>query len=113
DAPQDATPARDPIADLLRQTPQTPPVEPAPAGDPAPAAPSPVTPPVIVTPPPPKIEVAPLVVAEAEDEAEDESEAEEAAAIAEAKEPIVPGVRQRRPIAVVQAIDKVTAETMR
>jgi hypothetical protein len=107
DLPQDATPAPDPIGDALRNAP-TPPVtpapeEPAPAGDPAPAAPVPITP------------AAPLVIAEVEaEDDEGEDEARPAAAIEKKAEAVIePGRRQRRPVAVIQAIDKITAESMR
>ncbi|QQQ19189.1 DUF2155 domain-containing protein [Brevundimonas vitis] len=109
DSPQDARPSQDPIADLLRQTPAQPapaatpaPSEAAPAGTPAPAAPIPVT--------PPGAEAA-LDEAEAE-----EAEVEEAVPVttaAAATESDSPASRPRRRVAIVQAIDKVTAESMR
>jgi len=101
--PQNATPApgSDPIADALRQT--APPVEGAPAGVPAPAAPIAITPPVSVE-----------MIEAAEDA---EPVAEKAAPKAEAEqkidEPDVPLPRQRRRVAIVEAIDKITAERMR
>ncbi|MDI1280928.1 MAG: hypothetical protein ACI9YM_002266 [Brevundimonas sp.] len=106
DVPQDATPAPDTVADLLRQTPARPaPVESAPAGTPAPAAP------VAVSAPPVP------VVARAEEKVVPVVEPEPEVVVAEAStktdEPLVPARRQRRPVAVIQAIDKVTAETMR
>lgn len=108
DQPQDATPTRDPIADLLRQTPPTTtPSEAEPAATPAPANP------VVVVTPGVK-EIAPD--AEVEDEAEPAKEEEvvqTAAADTKVVEPETPQRRQRRRIAVVQAVDKVTAETMR
>lgn len=109
DVPQDATPAPETVADLLRQTPSRPvapaPVESAPAGAPAPAAPVPVsTPPVAVTP---------RVEEKAAPADEPEPVAEVSEATSKTDEPAVPARRQRRPIAVIQAIDKVTAETMR
>ncbi len=102
DLPQDAVPIQDPTATLNRQTPaQAPPIEPAPEAAPAPAAPIAVTP---VTPP--------IVVAEAE---EKEDEPEKAAAPPEkrADAPVAPARRQRRRVAIVEAIDKITAESMR
>jgi len=110
DVVQDATPAPATVADLLRQTPARPvasaPVESAPAGTPAPATP------VAVTPPP--AAVAPRIEEKAAPDAEPEPEL---AAVSETTtktdEPLVPARRQRRPVAVIQAIDKVTAETMR
>ncbi len=100
DQPREAAPA-DPIGDILRTTPQVqvvpPPTEPAR---------------VIELPAPPPLVVAPapaVQTAEAPSEPEPEVEARPAAAPAE---PPPPGRRQRRPVAVVQAIDKITAETM-
>jgi hypothetical protein len=106
DVPQDAKPTPDSVADLLRQTPpRTAPVESAPAGTPAPAAP------VAVSAPPVP------VVARAEEKVvpvvEPEPEVVAAEASTKTDEPPVPARRQRRPVAVIQAIDKVTAETMR
>ncbi|GLS01625.1 hypothetical protein GCM10007859_16400 [Brevundimonas denitrificans] len=102
DLPQDAVPIQDPTASLNRQTPaQTPPIEPAPEAAPAPAAPIAVTP---VTPP--------IVVAEAE-EKEDEPEKAEAAPAKRVETPAAPARRQRRRVAIVEAIDKITAESMR
>jgi hypothetical protein len=100
--PQDARPA-DPIGDILRNTA---PVEGAPAGTPAPKSPVPIVapPPVIATEPLDE-NGNPIVVAEAP--------------VADAKpaetvtEPDVPLPRQRRRVAIVEAIDKVTAERMR
>lgn len=109
DVPQDATPAPDSVADLLRQTPSRAaapaPVESAPAGTPAPAAPVAVsTPPVAILP---RVEekVAPAVVPEPVVEVSEVTSSTD--------DPLVPARRQRRPVAVIQAIDKVTAETMR
>ncbi len=107
DLPQDATPAAaDPIGDILKSTTNPPaaPVESAPAGVPAPARPVAVTP------------ADPAVVAQAEKEVEaavEEEEAEEKAAPKADEEAAPPGRRQRRPVAVIQAIDKITAESMR
>ena len=111
DAPRDATPAPDPIGDILRDAPPaptptvTPPGEPAPAGETAPALPVAVVP------------TAPAATAEveAEEEARSEEAADEDRAEAEQKveEPVVPTRRQRRRVAIVEAIDKITAESMR
>jgi hypothetical protein len=103
DVPQDAQPASpDPISDLLRDAPQTPPtpVEPAPSAELAPATP------IVVVP------TDPLVVAVLP---EDEADADAATDDAPAKlvEPVVPTRRQRRRVAIVEAIDKVTAQSMR
>jgi hypothetical protein len=102
--PQDARPA-DPIGDILRNSA---PVETAPAGSAAPAAP------VAIATPPPIVpgEILdengnPIVVA-----------AEPVAEVAEKpaekiEETDVPAPRQRRRVAIVEAIDKTTAERMR
>jgi len=103
--PQDARPV-DPIGDILRNAP---PVEGAPAGTPAPAAPIAIVPP------------APVVLTETLDEngnpvvVEEETPAEEGEekAAEKVEEPEVPLPRQRRRVAIVEAIDKVTAERMR
>lgn len=102
DLPQDAVPIQDPTASLNRQTPSpTPPVEPAPEAAPAPASPIAVTP---VAPP--------IVLAEGEEKEGEETEAEEAPA-KRAETPAAPSRRQRRRVAIVEAIDKITAESMR
>lgn len=103
DVPQDAQPASpDPIGDLLRDAPQTPSplVEPAPSAELAPATP------IVVVPTEP-LDVAVLP--------EDEPDADAATDDAPAKlvEPVVPTRRQRRRVAIVEAIDKVTAQSMR
>ena len=112
DAPQEARPVQDPTAALNRQTPApvpvpaptTAPVEVAPAGDPAPAAPIAITPPAPVE----------IVVEPSVEEKADEQKAEGVAAPPVKAAPAgPPGVRQRKRVAIVQAIDKVTAETMR
>lgn len=110
DAPRDARPVQsgqDPIGDLLRSRqgqPATVPTETPPAGAPAPRSP------VAVTPPP--------TIIIAEDAAVEEKAAEEQKAEAPVVEkaidqPATPARRQRRKFAVIQAIDKVTAETMK
>lgn len=118
DLPQDAVPVENRTAALNRQqaAPQTPPptpiptppVEPAPEATPAPTAP------VAVTPPAPSIIVAEtLDVVVPEVDAESEEEAEEPARPAIIEEPAEPARRQRRRVAIVEAIDKITASSMR
>ena len=111
DLPQDAQPAPNPTADLNRlPAPPAQPVpqEPAPEAEPAPARP------IAITPPAPVIVVAeqPSADEEATDEAADE-DVEERAAPAPAEPPPPPGRRQRRRVAIVEAVDKITAERMR
>jgi len=77
----------DPVGAALQEL--TPPVAPAPAAEPAPSDVS------------------------AEAEAEAEVEETETAEAAQPEEPEAPQPRQRRPVVVVQALDKITAETMR
>lgn len=102
DLPQDAVPIQDPTAALNRQTtPQTPPVEPAPEAAPAPATPVAVTP---VTPP--------IVLAEEAEKTDEEEKADEAPA-KRVEAPAAPSRRQRRRVAIVEAIDKITAQSMR
>lgn len=99
--PQPATPSNDPIGDLLRKQA---PVEGAPAGTPAPAAPVPVTTP------------APAITPDAEGLTPPELEVEPAPKVEKAEvvvEPDTPAPRRRLRVAVVEAIDKVTAERMR
>ncbi len=102
DLPQDAVPIQDPTAALNRQTtPQTPPVEPPPEAAPAPASPNAVTP-----------VAAPILIAEEAEKADEEEKADEAPE-KRADAPVVPARRQRRRVAIVEAIDKITAESMR
>lgn len=112
DLPQDAVPVQDPVGDLLRDanrtSPQTPPAA-APQTAPAQGAASPSTtstapgsPVVVVTP---EAEIA-AVQEDVPPEAEAEAPKTEAAPVA------TPGRRQRRPVAIIHAIDKVTAELM-
>lgn len=116
DLPQDAVPAQDPVGDLLRDTNRTPlqvPPAPAPQTPPAPvqgATPPPTAP--TAAPGTPVVVVTPEAeIAAVQEEAPPEAEVE---APKPATEPAaVPGLRQRRPVAIIQAIDKVTAETMR
>ena len=109
--PQDATPAADPVAEVLRESATD---ESAPTGDPAPANP------VAIVPPASTIQTAAVeddatedetdpAAEDAKDEDEGESEEEKAARLA----PETPTPRQRRRVAIVEAIDKITAESMR
>ena len=102
DLPQDAVPIQDPTAGLNRQTTsQAPPIEPAPEAAPAPAAPIAVTP---VTPP--------IVIAEGEEKDGEDEKADEAPE-KRGDAPVASARRQRRRVAIVEAIDKITAESMR
>lgn len=109
DLPQDARPIQDTTADLNRQTapqqPATPPAEPAPEATPAPATP------VAVTPPAPTIVIADEKAGEEGEDVEDEKAEEKTEVRAETPAP--PGRRQRRRVAIVEAVDKITAERMR
>ncbi|MGV8928635.1 MAG: DUF2155 domain-containing protein [Brevundimonas sp.] len=101
DLPQDAVPIQDPTAALNRQpTAATPPVEPAPEAAPAPASPIAVTPAVPT-----------VVVAAVEEKADEKAEVVRAPTRDDA--PVAPARRQRRRVAIVEAIDKITAESMR
>lgn len=99
--PQDARPA-DPIGDIIRNAP----TEGAPAGSPAPSAP------VAIVAPPPIIVTKPL-----DEDGEPIEVPEETPKVAQVEEPIqqpdAPLPRQRRRVAIVEAIDKTTAERMR
>ncbi len=100
DVPQDA-PRPDPVGDLNRQNT---PVETAPVSTPAPSSPV-----AVATP-----GGADAVAAAADEAAEaEEEEAKPAAPAQTVTEPATPPKRQRRRIAIVQAIDKVTAESYR
>lgn len=101
DMPQDA-PRPDPVGDLNRQNT---PVETAPVATPAPTSPV-----AVATP-----GGADAVAAAADEaaEAETEEEAKPVAAARTVTEPETPPKRQRRRVAIVQAIDKVTAESYR
>ena len=112
DAPRDARPvqggSQDVIGGVIRDTPASPagqaPVEAPPAGTPAPRAP------VATTPPPAVI----LAEDEAVAETAAEEEATETAVVEKAiEQPATPAPRQRRKFAIIQAIDKTTAETMK
>jgi hypothetical protein len=105
DLPQEAVPAQDPNSSTNRQPATPAPVEPAPEAAPAPASPVAVTPPSD-----------PSIVIAAEDKAgesatDEEDPAEPVASRDEA--PTSPSRRQRRRVAIVEAIDKITAESMR
>jgi len=110
DLPQDAVPIQDPTAALNRQTQvQTPPpIEPAPEAALAPAAP------VALTSPTPTIVLAEQDDPEAGEKEDEPDEAEAEAAVTRADEaPAQPMRRQRRRVAIVEAIDKITAQSMR
>lgn len=119
DLPQDARPLQDPTAELNSQPaaqPATPPVvvpprEPAPEAAPAPVVPIPITP---ATPPVVVVPSADDVASADEKAGAGGGEAEAAPApvptTAEADEP---ARRQRRRVAIVEAVDKITAEKMR
>ena len=120
DRPQDARPIQDPPAGPTpaqdpAQTNSLGPTETAPNAQPAPAAPVPV-------PPTPEETTAALnrarqgealneIAPPAEEEDEEEEEVEVVQAPTEPEGP--PPPRQRRRVAVVQAVDKVTAESFR
>lgn len=109
DLPQDARSIQDTTADLNRQaTPQpaTPPAEPAPEAAPAPTAP------VAVTTPAPTIVIADEKTSEEDEAAAGEEKADEKTEV-RAETPAPPGRRQRRRVAIVEAVDKITAERMR
>ena len=106
---QDARPASsDPIGDALRANVQT--EEAAPAGDPAPAAPIAITPPAPI-----RIETAEIQndtpAPDDADKDEEDGESEEDKATRLAAD--TPTPRQRRRVAIIEAIDKITAESMR
>ncbi|MGZ9098606.1 MAG: DUF2155 domain-containing protein [Brevundimonas sp.] len=111
DLPQDAVPVQDPTAALNRQQtgPATPPpIEPAPEAAPAPAAP------VAVTPPTPIVVLAEEpAAAEAEADQDEDEDVAPAPAVKREETPPEPTRRQRRRVAIVEAIDKITAESMR
>jgi len=115
DLPQDAVPVQDPVGDLLRDTNRTPlqnpqATPPAPATTPQGATPSTAAP--VAAPGTPVVVVTPEAeIAAVQEDVPPEAEAETPKA---ASGPVVtPGRRQRRPVAIIHAIDKVTAESMR
>jgi hypothetical protein len=100
---------QDTTAELNRQS--TPPAQAAAPQESAPeAAPAPAAPVAIPTPTPPTVVVADAP--EEDDEAEEEAPVEEKAAV-KAEETGTPGRRQRRRVAIVEAVDKITAQRMR
>ena len=109
---QDATPAADPIGEALRASQAD---DAAPSAEPAPAVP------IAITPPPPveiatgslNDEKAASEEADADDEDKEDEEGESEADKAKrlAADTVVP--RQRRRVAIIEAIDKITAESMR
>ncbi len=103
DLPQDAVPVQDPTS-VLNAQPTPAPVEPAPQGTPAPASP------IAVTPPAPAIVIADEKVEEKEAAEDEKAETPE---VKRVETPAEPARRQRRRIAIVEAIDKITAESMR
>ncbi|WEK59000.1 MAG: DUF2155 domain-containing protein [Candidatus Brevundimonas phytovorans] len=108
DLPQDAVPIQDPVGDALRDANRAPVQAPSPQTPATPASPSTV---------PTAAPGAPVVVAtpEAEIAAVQEDVPPEVEAVAPKPVPeavATPGRRQRRPVAIIQAIDKVTAESM-
>lgn len=105
DLPQDAQPIPSTTGDLNRQPTPPAPQEPAPEAAPAPTAP------VAITPADPVVVIAETPETEEDADAEEKADAPKAAAPAEPQG--VPGRRQRRRVAIVEAVDKVTAERMR
>jgi hypothetical protein len=113
DLPQDAVPVQDPVGDALREANRAPVQTPSTPSSQAPAPPATGSPSTVPTAAP----GAPVVIVtpEAEIAAVQEEAPPEAAAEApkvEAAPVATPGRRQRRPVAVIHAIDKVTAESM-
>jgi len=105
DLPQDAVPVQNTTAALNRQTTATtPPVEQAPEAAPAPTSPIAVTPAIPTVPT--------LIVADGGDRKGEENQAE-AVPATRVEAPSPPARRQRRRVAIVEAIDKITAESMR
>ena len=117
DLPQDARPVQDTTGDLNRQpatqpTPApviVPPREPAPEAAPAPVVPIPITPP---SPPVVVVPEAPEVAPSTDEEPEEVAEVA-APPPAKTQEPAEPARRQRGRVAIIEAVDKITAETMR
>lgn len=108
--PQDATPASsDPIGDALRSN--APADEAAPAGDPAPARPIAITPPAPIQIETAELEDGAQTADEADKAGDEEGETDEDKAKRLAPE--TPTPRQRRRVAIIEAIDKITAESMR
>lgn len=104
DLPQEAVPVQDPVGDALRDRTAPPaPVVQAPATPGAQTLTPPGAPIVLTTPD--------LEIAAVQEEAPEDLEAEEE--VVEAAPAAPAGLRQRRRVAVVHAINKVTAESMR
>lgn len=98
DLPQDAVPVQGTTADLNRQqTPSTPPAQAAPASSETAPGADPAEPVVVVAPP-------------LEEAVEEEVAAVAPAPVVTSTEPLR---RQRRRVAIVEAIDKITARSMR
>jgi hypothetical protein len=113
DLPQDAVPVQDPVGDALREANRAPVQTPATPSSQAPAPPAPGSPSTVPTAAPgaPVVIVTPEAeIAAVQEEAPPEATAE--APKVEAAPVATPGRRQRRPVAVIHAIDKVTAESM-
>ncbi|WP_292042688.1 MULTISPECIES: DUF2155 domain-containing protein [unclassified Brevundimonas] len=103
DVPQDAVPVQDPVGDALRNT--APPAQP----------PAPVPPQTPTTTPAPNVTVVPPLESEVapQEEVVEEEDVVEEQPVEVVEEPVEPGPRRRLPVAIIQAIDKTTAETMR
>ncbi|MNQ90488.1 hypothetical protein D3C85_1058310 [compost metagenome] len=113
DLPQDAVPVQDPVGDALREANRAPVQTPSTSSSQAPAPPAPGSPSTVPTAAPgaPVVIVTPEAeIAAVQEEAPPEATAE--APKVEAAPVATPGRRQRRPVAVIHAIDKVTAESM-
>ena len=104
DLPQDAVPVQDATSALNAQPTPPAPIEPAPAGTSAPASP------VAVTPPAPDVATA---TEETADPGAGEEEKAGPVEVKRAETPLEPARRQRRRVAIIEAIDKITAESMR
>jgi len=110
DLPQDAVPVQDPVGDALRGTVPAP----APKSIQVPVTPTAANPSANGAPAPATVQPAEgeIVQEEVDPDAEAETTDEETA-VAVVEEPLEPGPRRRLPVAIVQAIDKTTAESMR
>ncbi|WP_409018424.1 DUF2155 domain-containing protein [Brevundimonas vesicularis] len=108
DLPQDAVPVQDPVGDALRERAASPVQTPDPAPAPSTAPPAEI----LVAPGAPMIVSTPEIeIAAVQEDVPDE--VEEETVEAEDKPATPPGVRQRRRVALVQAVNKVTAEAMK
>lgn len=101
DLPQDAVPVQDPVGDALRDRTAAPAPEP---GRPAPQVPGETAAPVVVTEPD-------VAIAAVQEDLPEEVEGDEEVVEEAPAGPV--GLRQRRRVAIVHAINKVTAESMR